>query len=40
MRFTELRSAEAIASLVQEIGFFPFFANEIDGFSIEDNNVR
>lgn len=40
MRFTELRSAEAIASLVQEIGFLPFFSNEIKGFSIEDNCPR
>lgn len=37
MRFTELRSAVSIATLVQEIGFLPFFTNEIKGFSIEDN---
>ena len=37
MRFTELSSAEAIASLVQRIGFLPFFMNEIEGFSIEEN---
>ena len=40
MRFTELQSAETIASLVQEIGFLPFFSNEIKGFSIEDNCPR
>lgn len=37
MRFAELCSAEAIATQVQEIGFLPFFANEISGFSIEEN---
>ena len=37
MRFTELSSAEAIASLIQRIGFLPFFMNEIEGFSIEEN---
>ena len=31
MRFTELRSAETIAALVQEIGFLPFFTNEFSG---------
>lgn len=37
MKFTELRSAELIDSLVQELGFLPFFTNEIEGFSIEEN---
>ena len=37
MKYTELRSAKAIDSLVQEIGFLPFFTNEIEGFSIEEN---
>ncbi len=30
-------SPEAIAQAVNEMGFLPFFANEIDGFSIEEN---
>ena len=37
MRFYELRSAEDIVRLVQEVGFLPFLANEISGFSVEDN---
>ena len=37
MKFTELRNAEAIDLLVQELGFLPFFTNEIEGFSIEEN---
>lgn len=37
MKFTELNSAEAIDSLVRELGFLPFFINEIEGFSIEEN---
>lgn len=36
MRLTKLRSPEDIVALVQEIGFLPFFANEIEGFSVED----
>ena len=36
MRFTELRSAEDIVRLVQEVGFLPFFANDIEGFSVEE----
>ena len=36
MRFHKLRSAEEIINLVQDIGFLPFFANNITGFSIED----
>ena len=37
MRFCELRSAGDIVHLVKEVGFLPFFANEIEGFSIEEN---
>ncbi len=37
MRFYELRSAEDIVRLTQEVGFLPFFANEIGGFSVEEN---
>ena len=37
MKFSRLQSADDIIQLVQEIGFLPFFANSIDGFSIEEN---
>lgn len=37
MRFDELRGAEDMIRLVQEIGFLPFFANDINGFSIEEH---
>ena len=37
MKFNKLQSADDIIQLVQEIGFLPFFANDIDGFSIEEN---
>lgn len=40
MRFYELKSAEDITRLVKEIGFLPFFANEIEGFSIEEHCPR
>ena len=40
MKFRELRSAEDIVGLVSEIGFLPFFANDIKGFSIEENCPR
>ncbi len=36
MRFRELGSAEDLIRLVQEIGFLPFFINEIPGFSVEE----
>lgn len=36
MSFKELKSADDIVNLVQEIGFLPFFANHISGFSIEE----
>ncbi len=36
MRFRELRSAQDIVALVEELGFLPFFANGIRGFSIEE----
>ena len=37
MRFYELKSKEDIICLVDEIGFLPFFKNEIRGFSIEEH---
>lgn len=37
MRFYELKSKEDIIRLVDEIGFLPFFKNEISGFSIEEH---
>lgn len=37
MIFNQLKSADDIVQLVQEIGFLPFFANDIKGFSIEEN---
>jgi len=40
MRFRELRSADDIVRLVKEIGFLPFFANGIEGFSVEENCPR
>lgn len=36
MRFRELRSPEDIVALTAELGFLPFFAGEIPGFSVED----
>ena len=36
-RFPLLRSAQELASLVNEIGFLPFFVNPIPGFSIEES---
>ncbi len=36
MRFTEIRSADDLIRLVEEIGFLPFWKNEIAGFSVED----
>lgn len=36
MRFYELKSADDIIHLVQEIGFLPFSINTIHGFSIEE----
>jgi hypothetical protein len=32
----EIRSEEDILKIVEEVGFLPFFANEVDGFSIEE----
>ena len=40
MRFYELKSAEDIIRLVREIGFLPFFANDIEGFSVEEHCPR
>ena len=36
MRFQALRSPEDIISLTTELGFLPFFAGEIPGFSVEE----
>ncbi len=36
MRFREIHSAADIVGLVQEIGFLPFFRNEIPGFSVAE----
>lgn len=36
MRFRYLKSAGDIASLIEEIGFLPFFRGEIEGFSVEE----
>lgn len=36
MRFWKLKNAEDNIKLVEEIGFLPFWANEIEGFSVED----
>lgn len=37
MRFYEFKSKEDIIRLVNEIGFLPFFKNDIIGFSIEEH---
>ena len=36
MVLSELRCADDIVRIVQEVGFLPFFANDIKGFSIEE----
>ncbi len=36
MRYKEVRSADDVCELVEELGFLPFFANDIEGFSIEE----
>ena len=36
MRFPLLRSPEDVIALVQEVGFLPFFAGNIPGFSVEE----
>ena len=36
MRFHELRSPEDIVTLTAELGFLPFFAGDIPGFSVEE----
>lgn len=36
MRFYELKSADDIIRLVQEVGFLPFSTNTIRGFSVEE----
>ncbi len=36
MNLPEIRSAEELQALVQQLGFLPFFKHEIEGFSIEE----
>ena len=36
MRLRKLRSAGELVKLVEELGFLPFFAHDIDGFSVEE----
>ena len=36
MRFGELRYPEDLERLVEEVGFLPFFAGDIEGFSVEE----
>lgn len=36
MRFRKLHSPEDIVALTEELGFLPFFAGEIPGFSVEE----
>lgn len=36
MPLCEVRSPEDVIELVEEIGFLPFFANDVQGFSIEE----
>ena len=36
MRFIELRCPEDVERLVEEVGFLPFFAGDIVGFSVEE----
>lgn len=40
MRFGPIKSAEDIIRIVREVGFLPFFANGIAGFSIEESCPR
>ncbi len=37
MKFRKVKTPEDIIKVVEEIGFLPFFANGIDGFSVEEN---
>jgi len=37
MLFYEVRSPETLVALVEEVGFLPFFRNEIEGFSLEEH---
>ncbi len=36
MNLPEIRSAEELQALVQQLGFLPFFKHEIPGFSVEE----
>ena len=33
----KIRSMQDLMDLIDEVGFVPFFANEIEGFSIEEH---
>lgn len=37
MLFHEIRSPEALIDLVEEVGFLPFFKNDIPGFSLQEH---
>ena len=36
IRLPQIRSKEALTTLIGQLGFLPFFANEIRGFSVEE----
>lgn len=36
MKLPQIHSRQELVALVQELGFLPFFSNEIEGFSLED----
>ena len=40
MRFPEVHNTDELLQLVEDVGFLPFFANEIRGFSVEDHCPR
>ena len=40
MLFPLIRSDNDLCALVEEVGFLPFFANEIEGFSVEECTPR
>ena len=37
IRLKTIRTKEDLVGLVRELGFLPFFTNEVPGFSIEEN---
>ena len=40
MRFEAIHSAAELSDLVKDVGFLPFFANSIPGFSVEESTPR